>query len=90
MAKPSAGRSFETDRARFLGRGHGVGAPIAMLDARPLTNSVGTVLDPIFALRRRVRVGGRGDGSRRLLDHGCGDPRCALGLHRQTSGRGGL
>ena len=48
--------AFETDRARFLGRGHGVSAPIAMLDARPLTNSVGAVLDPIFALRRRVRV----------------------------------
>jgi cyclic beta-1,2-glucan synthetase len=47
---------FETDRARFLGRGHGVSAPIAMLDARPLTNSIGTVLDPVFALRRRVRV----------------------------------
>ena len=26
------------------------------MDARPLTNSVGAVLDPIFALRRRVRV----------------------------------
>jgi cyclic beta-1,2-glucan synthetase len=47
---------FETDRARFLGRGHGVKAPIAMLDARPLSNSVGAVLDPIFALRRRIRV----------------------------------
>ena len=47
---------FETDRARFLGRGHGVGAPIAMLDARPLTNSIGAVLDPIFSLRRRVTV----------------------------------
>ena len=47
---------FETDRARFLGRGHGVNAPIAMLDARPLTNSIGAVLDPIFALRRRVKV----------------------------------
>ena len=48
--------TFETDRALFLGRGHGVGSPIAMLDARPLANSVGTVLDPIFALRRRVRI----------------------------------
>ena len=47
---------FETDRAHFLCRGHGASAPIAMLDARPLTNSVGTVLDPIFALRRRIRV----------------------------------
>ena len=47
---------FETDRARFLGRGQGVRAPIAVLDGRPLSNSVGAVLDPIFALRRRVHV----------------------------------
>jgi cyclic beta-1,2-glucan synthetase len=46
----------ETDRARFLGRGCGVRTPIAVLDGRPLSNTVGTVLDPIFALRRRVRV----------------------------------
>ena len=30
--------------------------PIAVIDGRPLSNTVGTVLDPIFALRRRVRV----------------------------------
>ena len=47
---------FETDRARFLGRGQTIGAPIAMLDRRPLSNSVGAVLDPVFALRRRVTV----------------------------------
>jgi cyclic beta-1,2-glucan synthetase len=47
---------IETDRARFLGRGHGVRTPIAVIDGRPLSNTVGTVLDPIFALRRRVRV----------------------------------
>jgi cyclic beta-1,2-glucan synthetase len=47
---------FETDRARFLGRGQGVNAPIALLDTRPLTNSAGAVLDPVFALRRRVKV----------------------------------
>ena len=47
---------FETDRARFLGRGQTVGAPIAMLDRRPLSNSVGAVLDPVFALRRRMTV----------------------------------
>jgi cyclic beta-1,2-glucan synthetase len=46
----------ETDRARFRGRGRDVGRPIAVLDGRPLSNTVGTVLDPIFALRRRVRV----------------------------------
>ena len=46
----------ETDRARFLGRGHGPRTPIAVGDGRTLSNTVGTVLDPIFALRRRVRV----------------------------------
>ncbi len=46
----------ETDRARFLGRGHGIRRPIAVIDGRNLSNTVGTVLDPIFALRRRVRI----------------------------------
>ena len=46
----------ETDRARFLGRGRDVRRPIAVMDGRPLSNTVGTVLDPVFALRRRVRI----------------------------------
>lgn len=47
---------YETDRVRFLGRGHPIRSAIAMIDGRPLSNSVGTVLDPIFSLRRRVRI----------------------------------
>ena len=47
---------FETDRARFLGRGHDVRNAASIMDARPLSNSVGTVLDPVLALRRRVRI----------------------------------
>jgi cyclic beta-1,2-glucan synthetase len=47
---------FETDRARFLGRGHGVRSPVALSDARPLGNSMGAVLDPVFALRRRLTI----------------------------------
>ena len=47
---------IETDRARFLGRGHEVRAPIAVMDGRRLSNTVGAVLDPVFALRYRVRV----------------------------------
>jgi cyclic beta-1,2-glucan synthetase len=47
---------YETDRARFVGRGRSVGAAAAMADGRPLSNTVGTVLDPIFALRYRVMV----------------------------------
>ncbi|HEY1852365.1 MAG TPA: glucoamylase family protein [Candidatus Binataceae bacterium] len=53
----SAGAAqFETDRARFLGRGRAVRTPISVIDGRPLSNTVGTVLDPIFSLRRRVRI----------------------------------
>ena len=47
---------LETDRARFLGRGGDISAPIAMTDGRRLSNTVGTVLDPVFALRYRVRI----------------------------------
>ncbi|HVC21151.1 MAG TPA: glucoamylase family protein, partial [Vicinamibacterales bacterium] len=47
---------FETDRARFLGRGRGIRAPISIVDGRPLSNTAGAVLDPIFSLRRRVRL----------------------------------
>ncbi|CAN5323918.1 glucoamylase family protein [soil metagenome] len=47
---------FESDRARFLGRGRAVGTAIAMSDGRALSNTVGTVLDPIFSLRHRVAI----------------------------------
>lgn len=47
---------FETDRARFIGRGHDVRSAVSIMDARPLSNSVGTVLDPVLSLRRRVRI----------------------------------
>jgi cellobiose phosphorylase len=43
---------FETDRAKFIGRGRTVRNPIAMESA--LTGAEGYVLDPIFSLRRIV------------------------------------
>jgi cyclic beta-1,2-glucan synthetase len=46
----------ETDRARFLGRGRSTGDPIALLNDGPLSGNTGAVLDPIFALRTRVRL----------------------------------
>ena len=55
-ATPLGIRSIETDRARFLGRGRGIRNPIAMAGGASLSNSVGAVLDPIFSLRRRIRV----------------------------------
>jgi cyclic beta-1,2-glucan synthetase len=47
---------YETDRGRFLGRGHDASAPAAVMEDRPLSNTVGTVLDPAFCLRQRVRI----------------------------------
>ncbi len=55
----SAPLQHESDRARFIGRGRTV-ASAAMANT-PLSGATGTVLDPIFSLRRRVRIpaGGR-------------------------------
>jgi cyclic beta-1,2-glucan synthetase len=47
---------YETDRARFLGRGRSVRSPVSVIDGRPLSNTVGAVLDPIFSLRCRIRL----------------------------------
>jgi cyclic beta-1,2-glucan synthetase len=47
---------FETDRARFLGRGHTAADPVAVMEDRPLSNTAGAVLDPIFSLRCRARL----------------------------------
>jgi cyclic beta-1,2-glucan synthetase len=47
---------FETDRARFLGRGLGVRSPASAIDGRLLSRSTGAVLDPVFVLRRRVHL----------------------------------
>ncbi|MFL5491208.1 MAG: GH36-type glycosyl hydrolase domain-containing protein [Gemmatimonadales bacterium] len=48
--------SYETDRARFIGRGHTTRDPVALVAEGPLSGSIGSVLDPIFALRTRVRL----------------------------------
>jgi cyclic beta-1,2-glucan synthetase len=47
---------YETDRARFLGRGRGIRTPMSVIDGQPLSNTVGAVLDPIVCLRHGVRV----------------------------------
>ncbi|MFI5197049.1 MAG: GH36-type glycosyl hydrolase domain-containing protein [Thermoanaerobaculia bacterium] len=46
---------WETDRARFLGRGRDASDPVA-LDGRALSGKTGTVLDPILSLRQRIRL----------------------------------
>jgi cyclic beta-1,2-glucan synthetase len=47
---------YETDRARFLGRGRGIRTPLCVIDRGDLSNTAGTVLDPMVSLRRRVVV----------------------------------
>ena len=47
---------YETDRARFFGRGRDAHEPVAVMEDRPLSNTVGAVLDPIFSLRCRIRL----------------------------------
>ena len=46
----------ETDRARFIGRGRDIRDPAAMDDDHVLSGTVGTVLDPVFSIRRRITV----------------------------------
>jgi cyclic beta-1,2-glucan synthetase len=50
--EPGGEISCETDRARFVGRGRTPADPAAMQDVSPLSNTVGSVLDPVVSLRR--------------------------------------
>ncbi len=52
----AADPQYESDRARFVGRGRSISTAAAIIDAQPLSNTVGVVLDPIFSLRYRVTV----------------------------------
>ncbi|HSO29142.1 MAG TPA: glucoamylase family protein, partial [Candidatus Sulfomarinibacteraceae bacterium] len=54
--EPGGVIQYETDRARFLGRTRSIRSPISVVDGRPLSNTAGAVLDPIFSLRCRVKL----------------------------------
>jgi cyclic beta-1,2-glucan synthetase len=47
---------YESDRASFLGRGRGIRTPISIFESTSLSNSAGTILDPIVSLRYRVAI----------------------------------
>lgn len=53
--RPQSPVEWETDRARFLGRGRDTRRPVA-LDGRALSGTTGNVLDPILSLRQRIRL----------------------------------
>ena len=48
--------SYETDRSRFLGRGNTPRTPQAMTGEDKLSDSAGSVLDPIVAIRTRIEL----------------------------------
>ncbi len=47
---------YETDRVRFIGRTRTPRNPVSIMDGRPLSNTTGSVLDPVLSLRRTVRI----------------------------------
>jgi cyclic beta-1,2-glucan synthetase len=53
--RPQGPVEWETDRARFLGRGRDTDRPAA-LDGRALSGTTGIVLDPVLSLRQRIRL----------------------------------
>jgi cyclic beta-1,2-glucan synthetase len=55
-SKTNDGLQYETDRARFVGRGQTLRTPMAVMDGRPLSNTVGAVLDPVFSLRTTLQL----------------------------------
>ena len=48
--------SYESDRARFIGRGRSTRHPVALEQTGALSGTTGAVLDPVFAIRVRVRL----------------------------------
>ncbi|MGA7105696.1 MAG: glucoamylase family protein [Candidatus Deferrimicrobiaceae bacterium] len=48
--------SYETDRMRFIGRGNTVADPQAISGSAELSDSQGSVLDPIVAIRHRITI----------------------------------
>ena len=51
---PAGDASYETDRARFIGRCRSTAHPAAFDELGPLSGTAGEVLDPIVAMRRSV------------------------------------
>ncbi|MDD4981965.1 MAG: glucoamylase family protein [Candidatus Omnitrophica bacterium] len=50
------GASYETDRSKFIGRGHTVADPVAIAGGSYLSDSEGSVLDPIVAIRSQIEL----------------------------------
>jgi cellobiose phosphorylase len=83
--------SYETDRGRFIGRGRTVADPRAMSvpsgPSSPLSDSQGSVLDPIVAIRHRITLD-PGKSAKVNMVTGIGETReGALGLGEKYQDR---
>ena len=47
---------YETDRMRFIGRNQQITAPQSIQEKKPLSNTIGAVLDPACAIRCKIRI----------------------------------
>jgi N,N'-diacetylchitobiose phosphorylase len=56
LAEDGTAPEYETDRARFIGRGRTLASPAALNAGARLSGTVGNVLDPLFSLRRTVMI----------------------------------
>jgi len=52
----SANPQYESDRMQFIGRGNSLDNAAAMQQPGTLSQTVGTVLDPIFSVRQRITI----------------------------------
>ncbi len=48
--------AYETDRAKFTGRGNTLHGPLAMQPGQTLSSSQGSVLDPIVSIQYRIEI----------------------------------
>ncbi|PWR75999.1 cyclic beta 1-2 glucan synthetase [Methanospirillum stamsii] len=48
--------SFETDRSQFIGRGNSLSNPVAMTDSSTLSDTSGSVLDPVVSIRCTITL----------------------------------
>ena len=81
---------YETDRARFLGRGRSIRSPVSVIDGRPLSNTVGAGAGPDLQPPLPRLAGPRRDRPRDLLDRRRGIPGRGPGPRRQVPGIGDL
>jgi cyclic beta-1,2-glucan synthetase len=47
---------YTTDRAAFIGRGHDISNPLVIMNQSELGREVGTTLDPIFSIGKRITL----------------------------------